>query len=61
MLRENNNQGEMTENTEENEAMHLEVDKLIVAVWIADNSNVYDWYVGFVDQIVDNHTVWFVI
>ena len=57
MLREDNDQGEMTENPEENEAMHLEVDEPIVAVWIADNSNAYDWYVGFVDRIMDNHTV----
>ena len=32
-------------------------DDPIVAVWLADDSNDYEWHLGFVDHIIDNEKV----
>ena len=39
------------------ETISVEINDPVAVVWLADDSSMYEWHLGFVDKIVDKNTV----
>ena len=46
-----------TAKTNQPEMISLEIDDPIAVVWLADDSSLYEWHLGFVDKIENKDTV----